>query len=56
MDQTGKGRQNMTKTNENAKEIAVSKPKMMTFREFVDFRKKFGDDAVRMLVNGKCGR
>ena len=42
----------MIKTNENAKAIAVPKPKMMTFREFVEFRKKFGDDAVRRLVNG----
>jgi len=53
MDQTGKGRPNMTKTHENAKEIAVSKPKMMTFREFVEFRKKFGDQAIRRLVGGK---
>jgi len=50
MDQTGKGRQNMTKTHENAKEIAVQKPKMMTFREFVKFRKKFGEEAVKKLV------
>jgi hypothetical protein len=40
----------MTKMHENAKAIAVPKPKMMTFREFVDFRKKFGDDAVGRLV------
>ena len=53
MEQTGKGRRNMTKTSENAKALAVPKPKMMTFREFVEFRKKFGDDAVRRLVNGK---
>ena len=46
----------MTKTNENAKEIAVPKPKMMTFREFVEFRKKFGDQAVKRLVSGKRGR
>ena len=43
----------MTKTNENAKATAVPKPKMMTFREFVEFRKKFGDQAVRRLVSGK---
>ena len=43
----------MIKTNENAKEIAVPKPKMMTFREFVDFRKKFGDQAVKILMSGK---
>ena len=23
----------------------------MIFREFVEFRKKFGDDAIKMLVN-----
>ena len=43
----------MIKTNENAKAIAVSKPKMMTFREFVEFRKKFGDQAVRRLVSSE---
>ena len=53
MDQMGKGRRNMTKMHENAKALAVSKPKMMTFREFVEFRKKFGDQAVKMLVGGK---
>jgi len=42
----------MTKTHENAKEIAVPKRKLMTFREFVEFRKKFGDQAVRRLLNG----
>jgi hypothetical protein len=55
MDQTGKGRPNMTKMHENAKEIAVQKPKMMTFREFVEFRKKFGVQAVKRLVSGNCG-
>ena len=45
----------MTKTHENAKAVAVSKPKMMTFREFVEFRKNFGDDAVKRLVGGNCG-
>ena len=43
----------MTKMHEDAKEIAVQKCKMMTFREFVEFRKKFGDDAVKRLVRGK---
>ena len=43
----------MTKMHEKAKAIAVSKPKMMTFREFVEFRKKFGDQAVKMLVGGR---
>jgi hypothetical protein len=42
----------MTKTHEKAQAIAVSKSKMMTFREFVEFRKKFGDQAVRRLVSG----
>ena len=40
----------MAKTDENAKMIAVPKPKMMTFREFVEFRKKFGEEAVKRLV------
>jgi hypothetical protein len=43
----------MTKTHENAKALTVQKPKMMTFREFVEFRKKFGDQAVKRLVSGK---
>ena len=46
----------MTKMHENAKALAVSKPKMMTFREFVEFRKIFGDDAVRRLVNDAVKR
>jgi len=45
----------MTKMHENAKALAVPKPKMMTFREFVEFRKKFGDQAVKRLVNGNKG-
>ena len=40
----------MTKMHENAKAIAVPKQKMMTFREFVEFRKKFGDQAVKRLI------
>jgi len=43
----------MTKTHENAKEIAGQKRRLMTFREFVEFRKKFGDQAVKRLVGGK---
>jgi len=43
----------MTKTHENAKALAVPKPKMMTFREFVEFRKNFSDQAVKMLVGGR---
>jgi len=42
----------MTKMHENAKALAVQKCKMMTFREFVEFRKNFGDDAVKRLVKG----
>ena len=45
----------MTKTHENAKVIEGKNRKMMTFREFVEFRKKFGDQAVRRLVGGKWG-
>jgi hypothetical protein len=40
----------MAKTSENAKAIAVPKRKLMTFREFVEFRKKFGDQAVKSLL------
>jgi hypothetical protein len=40
----------MTKTAENAKAIEGQKPKLMTFREFVEFRKKFGDAAVKRLI------
>jgi len=43
----------MTKMHENAKAIEGQKQKMMTFREFVEFRKKFGDQAVKRLVGGK---
>ena len=46
----------MTNTSENAKEIAVPKPKMMTCREFVVFRKKFGDVEVKSLVSKNCER
>jgi len=46
----------MTKTIETVQSSAAPKRKMMTFREFVEFRKKFGDDAVRRLVGGNCGR
>ncbi len=45
----------MTKTSENAKEIEGKKRKLMTFREFVEFRKKFGDDAVGRLVDDAGG-
>ena len=45
----------MIKTSENTKEIEGKKRKMMTFREFVEFRKKFGDQAVKRLVNGNKG-
>ena len=46
----------MTKMNENAKEIEGQKRRLMTFREFVEFRKLFGDQAVKRLVNGKSER
>jgi len=45
----------MTKTSENAKEIEGKKRRLMTFREFVEFRKKFGDQAVKRLVGGNKG-
>ena len=45
----------MTKMNENAKEIAGQKRRLMTFREFVEFRKKFGDDAIKRLMGGNKG-
>lgn len=40
----------MAKTQENAKVIEGQKRKMMTFREFVEFRKQFGDAAVKRLI------
>ena len=40
----------MTKTTETVQSSAASKRKMMTFREFVEFRKKFGDDAVNLRI------
>ena len=46
----------MTKMHENAKAIAVPKPKIMTFREFVEFRKNFGDHAVKKLLSGNYGK
>ena len=46
----------MTKMHENAKAIEGKNRKMMTFREFVEFRKKFGDQAVRRLVGGNYGK
>ena len=53
MDQQANRRRKMTKTIETEQSSAAPKRKMMTFREFVEFRKKFGDDAVKRLVNGK---
>jgi hypothetical protein len=46
----------MTKAIETVQSTAAPKRKMMTFREFVEFRKKFGDQAIKRLVSGKCGR
>ena len=40
----------MTKTIETVQSNAAPKRKMMTFREFVEFRKKFGDDAVNLRI------
>ena len=40
----------MTKTTETVQSSAAPKRKMMTFREFVEFRKKFGDDAVNLRI------
>ena len=40
----------MTKMHENAKEIEGQKRRLMTFREFVEFRKKFGDEAVNLRI------
>ena len=53
MDQQANRRQNMTKAIETVRSTAATKRKIMTFREFVEFRKKFGDDAVKRLVSGK---
>ena len=41
----------MTKTIETVQSTAAPKRRLMTFRGFVEFRKKFGDDAVKRLVN-----
>ena len=40
----------MTKTIETVQSNAEPKRKMMTFREFVEFRKKFGDDAINLRI------
>ena len=50
MDQQANRRQNMTKAIETVQSNAAPKRKMMTFREFVEFRKKFGDDAVNLRI------
>ena len=39
----------MAKTSEIAKAIEGQNRKMMTVREFVEFRKKFGDEAIKRL-------
>lgn len=43
----------MTKAIETVQSNAAPKRKMMTFREFVEFRKKFGDQAIKRLVSRK---
>jgi hypothetical protein len=53
MDQQANRRQNMTKAIETVQSNAAPKRKMMTFREFVEFRKKFGDQAIKRLVSRK---
>ena len=52
MDQQANRRRKMTKAIETVQSTAAPKRKMMTFREFVEFRKKFGDQAIKRLVNG----
>ncbi len=50
MDQQANRRRKMTKAIETMQSTAAPKRKMMTFREFVEFRKKFGDDAVNLRI------
>ena len=40
----------MTKAIETVQSSAAPKRKMMTFREFVEFTKRFGDDAVNLRI------
>ena len=40
----------MTKTIETVRSTAAPKRRLMTFREFVEFRKKFGDDAINLRI------
>ncbi len=42
----------MTKAIETVQSSAAPKRRLMTFREFVEFRKKFGDEAIKRLANG----
>ena len=56
MDQQANRRRKMTKTIETVQSSAAPKRKMMTFREFVEFRKQFGDQAVKRLVGGNGKR
>ena len=46
----------MTKTSDTAQSTAAPKRRLMTFREFVAFRKKFGDEAIKKLVSGNGKR
>ena len=48
--------QNITKTTETVQSSAAPKRRLMTFREFVAFRKKFGDEAIKKLVSGNGKR
>ena len=40
----------MTKTIETVRSNAAPKLRLMTFREFVEFRKKFGDEAINLRI------
>lgn len=40
----------MTKTIETVQSSAAPNRRLMTFREFVEFRKKFGDDAINLRI------
>ena len=40
----------MTKTIETVQSSAAPNRRLMTFREFVEFRKKFGEDAINLRI------
>ena len=43
----------MTQAIETVQSNAAPKRRLVTFKEFVEFRNKFGDQAVKRLVSGK---